>query len=411
MITLFTQNSTSTKGKQSARHNPFWFLMLRRKAKVDIDYKLFHTKGEKVPKHRTQLSVSTTMGESLKTLELQTSEDIEAILESESELDSLDLEDLSDKIIEMNSALKDFRHVHAQIKDSDSAGHGTLYPGYKDKIKACNAFIRDCKDRCKKLRSGADKASLDDLRSSHMIEVSVFRDRVTGEISGLDIASANISELKDGQSRCESLLNDYYQCLGRAKVSLRNDVSADLQRVFDDTLKLISGRISELREKIKSEKIALIKTESAEISRLEKVSRESLIEEHKFQASIVSEEIEIICADIKQKCDVRVLPKLSDQQIFDASKNVEFIDRDMRNVFDKITGLSKIVSICGDAKNDLLKLPLKHKMEALEARNNYMKNLFSIVQSRGVTEEKLKNASSLDVPISSFSGYDSKLDI
>ena len=263
MITLFTQNSTSTKGKQLARHNPFWFLMLRRKAKVDIDYKLFHTKGEKVPKHRTQLSVSTTMGESLKTLELKTSEDIEAILESESDLDRLDLEDLSDKIIEMNSALKDFRHVHAQLKDSDSAGHGTLYPGYKDKIKACNAFIRNCKDRCKKLRSGVDKASLDDLRSSHMIEVSVFRDRVTGEISGLDIASADISELKDGQSRCESLLNDYYQCLGRAKVSLRNDVSADLQRVFDDTLKLISGRISELREKIKSVKIALIKTQWA----------------------------------------------------------------------------------------------------------------------------------------------------
>ena len=43
------------------------------------------------------------------------------------------------------------------------------------------------------------------------------------------------------------------------------------KKPFDDTLKLISGRISELREKIISEKIALIKTESAEKSRLEKM--------------------------------------------------------------------------------------------------------------------------------------------
>ena len=114
---------------------------------------------------------------------------------------------------------------------------------------------------------------------------------------------------------------------------------------------------------------------------------------------------------MKQKCDEKSLSKLSDQQIFDASKNMEFVDRDMRNVFDKITGLSKIVSICGAEKEDLLKGPLQHKKEALEARNKYMKHLYSIVHSRGVTEEKLRNASGLDVPIPSFSGYDSKLDI
>ena len=289
--------------------------MQRRKAKVDIDYRLFHKHGKRVPKDRsstvTPLSISATMGESLKTLELQISEDIEAILESESELENLDLEDLSDKIIEMNSVLREFRHIHAQLKDT--VDHAKLYPGYKDKTQACNAFIRECKNRCKNLRSCAEIASLDDLRSSLKIEISVFKDRVTGEINGLDIASADISELKDGRFRCESLLNDYYQCLGKIKVSLKNEVGAELQSQLDDTLKLISGRISELREKIKSEKIALVKTESAEKSRLEKASRERLVEEHKFQASIVSDEIQVICMDIKQKCDIRVLPKLSDQ--------------------------------------------------------------------------------------------------
>ena len=391
--------------------------MLRRKAKVDIDYKLFHTHGKKVPKDRsstpTPISISTAMGdsESLKTLELQISEDVESILESEPDLLSWDLEDLNDKISEMNSALKEFRHIHAELKNSVDVDHPTLYPKYKDKCLACNTFVKKCKDRCKVLRSDAEKASREDLRSTLIIEVSVLKERITGEIAGLDIESADVSELKDGRIRCESLLSEYYQFLGRAKIALRNIVDAGLQDIFDETLKLISDRISELRTQVKSVETNLAKTESDEKARLASESRQRLVDEHKFQASTISDEIEAICTDVKQKCDINSLSKMSDQEIFDASKNMVYIDSDMRNIFDKITGLSKVVSVCGSAKDALLKAPLQNKKEALEARNKYMKHLYSIVQSRGVTEEKLKNASVLDVPIPSFSGYDSKLDI
>ena len=201
---------------------------------------------------------------SLKILELHIAEDIDFILESatDSDLESWDLEDVSEKIDEIDSVMKEFRDVHAQLKNSLGAEYPILYPGYVDKTQKCEAFLRKCKSRCEILRSWVEKASLDDLKVCLKIELSVFRERLATEIGGLDFASADVSELEDGRSRCECLLDDFYQFLARANVAIRNDNDVELQTLFDDTLELLYGRISELSKKVIFVETALVATES-----------------------------------------------------------------------------------------------------------------------------------------------------
>ena len=134
---------------------------------------------------------------SLKILELHIAEDIDFILESatDSDLESWDLEDVSEKIDEIDSVMKEFRDVHAQLKNSLGAEYPILYPGYVDKTQKCEAFLRKCKSRCEILRSWVEKASLDDLKVCLKIELSVFRERLATEIGGLDVASADAAVL------------------------------------------------------------------------------------------------------------------------------------------------------------------------------------------------------------------------
>ena len=87
------------------------------------------------------------------------------------------------------------------------------------------------------------------------------------------------------------------------------------------------------------------------------------------------------------------------------------VDSEMRETFGKVTAFSKIASTCGNEKADLLKEPEDLQSKALKTRNEYAQKLYSVVTSRDISEEKLKNLSGLTIELPKFQGYDSKMDI
>ena len=87
------------------------------------------------------------------------------------------------------------------------------------------------------------------------------------------------------------------------------------------------------------------------------------------------------------------------------------LDSEMREIFDKGTTFSQIAALCGKDKDELLISPRNFQEKALSARNNYAIKLHAISTARDISTEKLKNASSLNIDLVKFKGYESKLDI
>ena len=102
---------------------------------------------------------------------------------------------------------------------------------------------------------------------------------------------------------------------------------------------------------------------------------------------------------------------MSDHQILDCHKNLSSIDTEMREIFDKVTGFSKIAALCGDEKDQMLVKPRDLQEKVLKLKNTYAMNLHSIFTERDISEEKLRNSAGLTIELQKFKGYDSKLDV
>ena len=153
------------------------------------------------------------------------------------------------------------------------------------------------------------------------------------------------------------------------------------------------------------------KNDSAEKSRLEQETRSAFIREQKFHANVLKKEIEVRCTSIKTSCDHTVLSDMTDHQILERYKNMTSLDCEMREIFDKVTSYSKIAALCDEERDDMLKSPLEFQEKALNARNTYAKALYTIYKERDISEDKLKSASEINIELSKFKGYESKLDI
>ena len=327
-------------------------------------------------------------------------------------LKEMDSDELEEKLSETTELGKNFRHVHVEIKSLMDEGYEEAYPEYKDESDRVRNFIRDIKKRLKEKTSDAKNSKSAELKSSFLIEEAIFSERVDRELKNFEVQTIeDTADLKEGCTRFDSLLTDYYSLLSRAKIALKNDFEMDLKDVFDVIFSKITSRLHEMKIKIKHLNDQKEQSEYEEKLRNEKEAHESFIGEKKFQIKIISQEIKSRCEELVSKCDVTGLPTLSDQEIFGRWKNVDKIDSEMRKIFDKLSDLTKLASVCGDEREEMLDEPQKDKNEMLKARNEYTKQLFFIVHDRELTEEKLKHTSGMDINLSVFSGYESKMDI
>ena len=257
---------------------------------------------------------------------------------------------------------------------------------------------------------GAKEREEQKVRKGIEIEEQIFQEKLDSEIENFGEVK-EIDEIKANCSRFEILSDDYYKLLARAKLAFDQAFVKEYKEIFDKTLYKIREQIKTGKLRIKeliAENEGNIAVEKA---RNNKLAEETFLKEQKFSAEILSNEIEMRSNALVEKCDCVAVESLSDYQVLQCSKNMSVLDSEMCEIFDKVTTFSQIAALCSKDKDELLISPRNFQEKALSARNNYAIKLHAISTARDISEEKLKNASSLNIDLAKFKGYESKLDI
>ena len=345
-----------------------------------------------------------------KVLELQIFDDIKYIYDNNAVLDDLEtVEDLNEVLEEISLLNKQYRHVHVELKFLMGDAYADAYKEYDQRLEGMKKFISSVKKRIKTLNSSKVESDKNNLTSALKIEEGIFRERFDKEL--VEFRLDNVVEIRENCSKLEALLQEYYRLFSKAKIGLAGDFEAVFAKTFDDMITLIRDKIDEGKKAVAKIESDLEENAAKAKAKHEQELQEQFLAEQKFQAGVLLSEIQNRCDALAKKCRSSVLNDLSDFQIFEQQKNMESVDKEMREIFGKVTAFSKIAATCGEEKADMLKNAEALQAKALKARNVYAQELHTISTTRDISEEKLKNLSSLTIELPKFQGYESKMDI
>ena len=283
--------------------------------------------------------------------------------------------------------------------------------GARDKKRTISKGREEEKDE-EALKAEEDQKRQEEAESakaSFLIEEQAFQDKLKNEIDSFTLD--DIDEIKGSCSRFESLLDEYFRMLPRARHIFGPKFEAEFQTAFDETVAKIRKQISVGKSTVRVMYEGFEKKRAQEETEKNQKTQKAVEAEHLFNANTLSSEIKLRSNALVQRCNSSTLKSLNDHQILELYRKVSFIDTEMREIFDKFTSFSQIASLCGSQKDTLLVEPKRLQDEALQARNNYAMELYGLVSSRDISEEKLKNSASLTIELTKFKGYESKHDI
>ena len=213
---------------------------MRLRSKPRIDYAVYHSTGEKVPK-MANLEVN----------ERKAREDLRHSLELYDDIENFHtLEDISEGVASINDAAKAYRHVHVELQVELGNDYATKYPNYDKNLERVNAFIKRASNQRKTLKApdeklvgvgtttGANgKGDIESLR----INRDILDMKIKQVNSSMDLTSAgNMSEVTEYIQKMESFLEEYFDLCGRYKHSLGKEYD---EEIFKDDLDQISGDV------------------------------------------------------------------------------------------------------------------------------------------------------------------------
>ena len=400
-----------------------------RRAKIDIDYNVFHETGEKIPKRRDTMDLNEKF-----ILELQIKEDIS---ESYSIYDIKDLEskeELTEGMVEISELGKKYRHVHVELKNlMGETDYAEKYGDYektcsdiREYIKSVRTKIKNCdqaeqkkvfevtegektveEDRTLQLRS----VEVLHARVALQIEEQVFGGKIERELKNFDLD--NPVCIQKSLDRFEQILDDYYKLFSSVKITFGDAFEAEClwKNNFETNFEKLENQIKVGKAKMMELDVEAKNLESQGIENREKKVNEQFVSEQKFNCETLGKELALRCDALIKKCDLSVLSTMTDYQIFECNNKRYVIDTEMREIFDKFTSFSKVAATLPGERDALIKEPHLNQQKALEARNDYAKKLHALMCERDISAEKLRNASTITVELAKFKGYESKLDI
>ena len=345
-----------------------------------------------------------------KVLELQIFDDITYVYDNNTVLEDLEtVEELTEVLEEISLLNKQYRHVHVELKFLMGDGYADAYKEHGKRLEAMKTFISSVKTRIKTVNSTKVDTEKDNLKSALKIEQGIFHERFDKELA--DFRVDNVVEIREKCSNFEALLQDYYRLFSKAKIGLAGNFDDAFGKTFDDRIATIRGKIDEGKKAVAKIESDFKKSAAKAKAEHEKEVQKKYIAEQKFQASALLTEIKNRCDSLAKRCNRSVLNDLSDFQILEKQKNMGLVDREMHDIFGRVTAYSKIAATCGEEKADMLKEAEALQADALKVRNAYFQELHAISVTRDISEEKLKNLSNLTIELDKFQGYDSKMDI
>ena len=172
------------------------------------------------------------------------------------------------------------------------------------------------------------------------------------------------------------------------------------------------GPIFELKSKNMSEDLKMAKILKQELAKYLGKKEANLTAKTKqnsefLGATTLSSEINLRCVFLENEFD-QELENLSDYQLLEISQSRN-LDTEFIGVLEKVTNLGMLVSK-SESVQKLLDVAITNRDKLVTKKRFFQQNLQTILKTRDITPDKLRNASTLKVEIPKFSGYDCTID-
>ena len=400
------------------------------------DYSVLHHTGKRVYISRSQVEPNMDLrAKQLK--EKQIIDDLTECFLLFSLADLETTEEIHEGLDSIGDLGRQLRHIHIDLKEEmGNDAYGDAYPNFNEEVEKVRGYVTDARKKLKTVKikpkevatpttPNADtkdwKAIADEhlekerkesdmrVRNSILVEEAVFREKLQPEID--DLEEDDLVSLEKSSSRFEFLLDDYYKLLSRAKIAFEGDFDTECKAKFDATINDLRKQIKFCKSRM-SELSSIHKEQKAEIQReKDRLAAEAIRKEQIALAEILSQEIEARALSLVDKCNFVKLDDFDDFKIFECNKSLPSIDVEVREILSKFTEFSQITAVHCDKSDPLVVKVHRIKENSLKSRNSYAMKLYELMSKRDISEEKLKKSSSIDIELSKFKGYDSKLDI
>ena len=120
------------------------------RSRLDFDYRILHSTGERVPIVRTSQPEMDEQQRHAKAVDSVS--DVDDLLSSYTLEELVGEEELHEFILRIESTKREFRRVHAQLKDSDGANFATKYSYYEGRMAELDALFKKASKKLSELR-------------------------------------------------------------------------------------------------------------------------------------------------------------------------------------------------------------------------------------------------------------------
>ena len=301
-----------------------------------------------------------------------------------------------------------YEDVNIALRRELGGDYDAQYPDYNTIMQKIDTWLKDSRTETRNRKQSVIQSGLAKLR----IEEEFFRSRIARDLASLDAEQAEfVEDFERHTFAAKELMQAYSSIFLRVKEQGRA-LTTELQDGYDLQMKTLEDFIQTKRDQIKTIKCAEI---DAERKRRESEEQKMLDEKKSRDAEAVlvcTNIFDNICdrmAKLETKCKTDVSPQ-TDLQVMESKKDFKSIDSEYTGILDKILKLSE-ANPSRYPETKTYSATIADKKAALSKTiDAYRAAVEAEISERDLTEDKIKNASTLGIKLPKFRGYDSKLD-
>ena len=391
---------------------------------VRIDFKIYHESGVKKVMSDGEMDETgaKAQGEEDRVLNTLVTEELKVSEDIRHDYELYNPDDLitEDEIHEALDVIKDdgqkFRHIHVELKKYlGEVEHGGKYPKYADEVSKAMKFVKKLKEKLREVRKNSLEAQVtNDGQTDHRLrskQISVDEDVLNLKVETLNGSidlelAGDIREVDSYITKMEEYTSLYLDLVGKIKLCYR-DGEEDVNENLDVQKKRVETQISQISQDLKIAKVLRKKLTDVD-SEKQNATCDLQRKQNLLKAQSLEKEILLRGDALALKLD-REFHGLSDYQLLEIASD-KTVDSEFNEILTKVTDLSSYVVSGDSVTSDMLTKTTAKRDRVAVLKKDFQKNLSKILVDRDITPDKLKNATSLDIELPKFSGYDCAID-
>ncbi len=326
---------------------------------------------------------------------------------TENELEEItDVEERDASVRDLKILQQDYEEIHVNLRRQlGDVQYTQIYDKYDDSVKLMMDWLKTAKRKIRNLKSSPSTKFLDELR----VEEKFVHSRINYDFQTLLNEKTDfIEDLERHVSVVENLIKEYsvvFMKIENQGAEFKNEFGTRFEGMCKILRDFITSRRNSIHDRREADQMAEKKRLFDESVKKFEVDRENKI----LSSQNIFSHIFDRFSNLESKLKVEI-NDLSDLQILDKSKEVKLYDRDVNDILDKILKLSETHPERYEETMNLNVVVTDRKKNLMENLNDLKDSLNREINSRGISEEKVKNASLLGIELPKFGGYKSKLD-